>query len=118
MRLPSDQQQRRELRLRIARLRRRIDRDIRQVDKGGRELLRWQTYVRRYPGYSMLVAIGAGLLVSAGLRGGRLPRWFGMNIARRAGGRIGDLVWQEFRQFWAAQASPGQGAETTEADHV
>ena len=84
--MPDDQQQRRQLRLRIARLRRRIDQRLRAASRNGHKLLNWRTYVRRNPGYAAMAALGAGVTLGAGLGRGRLFRWLGGRLLRRAGG--------------------------------
>jgi hypothetical protein len=90
-----------ELRLQIARLRRRIDGDLHSAERRGRELLSWRTYVQRYPVYAALAAAGFGMAVAAGLRRGRLPRWLGRQLVGRAADRILGDLWQELRDFWA-----------------
>ena len=82
----------RELRLRIGRLRRRIDGRIRSVERSTRRLLSLRTLVERYPGWSMLGALGAGLSVSATLRGGRLLRWLGSQLFRRSADQIAQRI--------------------------
>ena len=104
-------------RLRIARLRRRIDRRVRAAGDRGRELLQLRTYVRRYPGLALLAALGTGLAMSAAWNRARLGRWLGMRLVRQAGTRIGNHLWAEVRRFWAATPLPTQTAETTESDH-
>lgn len=106
-----------QLRLRIARLRRRIDRRVCAAGDRGRELLQLRTYVRRYPGLALLAALGTGLALSAAWNRARLGRWLGMRLVRQAGTRIGDHLWAEVRRFWAATPLPTQTAETTESDH-
>ena len=64
--------QRRVLRLRIARLRRRLDGRVHGLASQGRRLTSWRTYVARFPGYAALAAVGLGLAVSVGLRPPRL----------------------------------------------
>jgi hypothetical protein len=100
-----DEQAKRELRLRIGRMRRRIDRRVRGVEARGRELLSWRTYVERYPGYAVLAALGAGLACSAGLRRGRLPQRLGWSLARGAAGRAARLVLSEMRRLWDEESA-------------
>jgi hypothetical protein len=110
-----------ELRLQIARLRRRIDHHIRAAGQSGRELLRPGTYVRRcrrYPGFAMLAALGTGLTLSAVCGAPRLGRWLAVRLVRRAGGRIRSHLWREWRKFWAAAPGPTQAATTTETHHA
>ncbi len=109
---------RRELRLRIARLRRRIDRRVRVAGDRGRELLQWRTYVRRYPGAAALAAFGTGLTLAAAWNRAGLGRRVGLRLVRQAGGWIGARLWEEFRQFWTAAPQPVSTASTSECDHV
>jgi hypothetical protein len=113
---PGEYQARHELRLRIARARRRMDRHLVAASASGRQLLSWQTYVRRYPGYAVLAALGAGLTLSAGLKRGGWGRRLGARLVTQAGGRIGELVWQELRS-WVASLGTATTAESTEANH-
>jgi hypothetical protein len=112
------EQSRRELRLRIARLRRRIDRHVRVAGDRGRELLQWRTYVHRYPAVAALAAFGTGLTLTTAWNRAGLGRRVGMRLVRQAGGWIGARLWEEFRQFWAAAPQPVSTATTTESDHV
>ena len=90
--MPDDQQQRRQsLRLRIARLRRRIDHHLHAAARKGHKLLNWRTYVRRNPGYAAMAALGAGVTLGAGLGRGRLFRWLGGRLLRRAGAAAADV---------------------------
>ncbi|MBX3413158.1 MAG: hypothetical protein KF708_10760 [Pirellulales bacterium] len=75
---------RRELRARIARHRLRIERDAQAVRREAAELRSWRTYVRRYPGASLLGAMTAGFFFSAGVPRPALSGWF----VRFAAGRI------------------------------
>jgi hypothetical protein len=102
--LPAEQEKR-ELRLRIGRMRRRIDRRVRGVEKRGREMLSWRKYVVRYPGWSALAAFGGGLALSAGLRRLSLPRRLGWRLAREAISQIIGRVGLEVKRWWKAEAS-------------
>jgi hypothetical protein len=88
-----------QLRLEIARLRRRIDGRIRRAEGNGRRLLSWQTYVVRYPGYAVLAALSVGAAVSGGLRAG-WSKYFGQFLARRLGSELADAIWDEARAIW------------------
>lgn len=101
---PDPAQTKRQLRLRIGRLRRRIDGRLRQSGRRGRELLSWRTYVRRWPGNAVAVALGAGLALSAGLSARRLTHWVGLRLLNRAASQGGQLLWQEIAQIWADSA--------------
>jgi hypothetical protein len=98
----------RDLRLRIGRLRRRIDGRIRSAGREARRLVSWRTYVRSYPGYAVTAALGVGLAASAGLSAGRLWRWLGLRLLRRAAAGAAGRFWQELRQVWA-ESTPRSG---------
>ena len=96
---------RRETRLRIGRLRRRIDGRVRALGEEGVRLVSWRTWVEHYTGRAVLAALGAGLALAAGLRGrARGPRlsldavcrWLGRGLAR---------VWEEVCRRWTEAAS-------------
>ena len=101
----------RELRLRIGRLRRRIDGRVRLLERGTRRLLSWRTLVERYPGWAALGALGAGLSVSAALRGGRLLRWLGSRLVRHSADQIVQRLWQEAHRLWTASTADPTAAE-------
>ena len=112
-----DQQRtKRELRLRIGRLRRRIDRRVRSVRTQGQRLASWRTYVERYPGYTLLAALGAGLAASAGLGRGGWPALLGRQLARRTAAKAVDLGWEELKGLWAASAPDKPSTESTGAE--
>jgi len=73
----------RELRARIARGRLRVERDARSVRREAAELRSWRTYVRRYPGASLIVALAAGFFLSAGVPSRGISRWFVRMAAAR-----------------------------------
>jgi hypothetical protein len=95
----------RELRLRIGRLRRRMDNRIHAVEKHSRQLFSWRTYVVRYPGWSLLAALSAGMAASAGLRSKPTPQWLGSKLARQAFSQVQHRVWEELKRFWAESAA-------------
>jgi len=90
----------RALRQRIERLRRRIDRRVRSLEREGLRLVSWRTYVVRYPAQAVLAALGLGLAASAGLGGG-WPRLLGRHLTRRALDKAISGMWDEFKQIWA-----------------
>lgn len=79
-------QAKRELRLRIARQRRRIDRRWRSLRQEGRQLLAWQTYLGRISGL-MLTAVGTGVSEVASLPWQRWGR-AGFRFFRRVVGIV------------------------------
>ena len=98
----------RQLRRRIGRSRRRIDGRVRVVVRRGRELLSWRAYVRRFPGYASVGAMGVGLALSSGLARRRLARWLGLKLLRRASNHFGRFLWRELYQIWADSAPHAQ----------
>ena len=90
----------RELRLRIGRSRRRIDRRLRASRDHTHELLSWRTYVVRYPACALAAALGAGLAASAGFRPSRICRRLGLSLVRHAIGGVRQGLWTELRQIW------------------
>ena len=90
----------RELRLRIGRSRRRIDRRLRATEDRARQLLAWRTYVVRYPAWGLAAALGAGLAASAGLKPARVSRWLGLALVRRSLGGFQQHLWAELQRIW------------------
>ncbi len=92
----------RRLRLRLGRTRRRIDRRARAARLRGRELLSWQTYVRRYPGNMLMGIFGLGLALAAGLGSRGLGRWLGLRLFRRALREGERRLGKELQWLWTA----------------
>jgi hypothetical protein len=90
----------RELRRRIGRSRRRIDRRLRGAGDSARQLCSWRTYVVRYPTWALAAAVGAGLAASAGLKPGRVSRWLGLSLVRHAFGGVQRQLWADLRRIW------------------
>jgi hypothetical protein len=94
------EQRKRELRLRIGRMRRRIDNRLHAVGQQGRRLLSWREYVNRYPGYTMLAAFGVGLTASGGFWRGRLLRRLGLRLVSQTAERAGQHLFREIQRLW------------------
>jgi len=92
---------RRELRLRIARLRRRIDRRVRAVAAEGRRLASYRTYVRRHPGRAVLAALGIGVAAGLAVPGRRWPRHLGLRLLRRSAEKLVADLGVELGGLWA-----------------
>jgi hypothetical protein len=105
------QRAKRRLRLRIARLRRRIDGRVHRLDRQRRRLTSWKTYVRRYPAASLLIAVGLGLTASVGLGRGRWMRMLGLQLVRRAGRSMLDALAAEWSAVWTDAAPNHQPAD-------
>jgi len=99
-----DRRTKRELRLEIGRLRRRIDRRVRSLEREGLRLVSWRTYVERYPAYAVAAAFGIGLAASAATGGG-WARLLGLRLARRAVDKAAGGVWEELKGIWAESKS-------------
>ena len=90
----------RRLRLKIGRLRRRVNGHIRGSQREGQRLLSWRTYTRRYPVGMLAAALGVGLATSAGLKGPRLLRSICGLLVRRGTGAVAQGVRDELRKLW------------------
>lgn len=108
---------RRRLRLRIGRLRRRLDGRVHASRRHAARLLSWRTYVRLYPGYAFLGAMALGASVSAGLGGGRWARLLAARMVRRIGEGAGQKLWEELLRLWARSA-PDRPAGPPGGDHA
>jgi len=105
----------RRLRLRIGRLRRRIDGRLRATADEGRRLASWRTYVARYTGSSLAVAFGAGLALAMGLSGPRLLRWVALRSMRQGARGVGRGLARELHAIWTASSRDASGEEKCDA---
>ncbi len=112
---PELERRKRELRLKIGRLRRQIDRRALDARRESERLLSWRTVVRRLPGNTMLAAFGAGLALAAGLSARSLGRWLGLRMVRHALGEGRRAAWSELHRIWADSA-PRTAAPKEAAD--
>ena len=96
----------RELRMRIGRSRRRVDRRLRATRDRARQLVSWRTYVVRNPGWALMVALGAGLAASAGLKRARVSRWLGISLVRHALTGFQQAFWAELKRIWTTNERP------------
>jgi hypothetical protein len=90
----------RQLHLRIARSRRRIDRRLRATSDRTRQLFSWRTYVVRYPGWSLAAALGAGMTAANLLRPRRMARWLGSSLVHQALGELLQTFWNDVTRAW------------------
>ena len=109
-----DQRTKRELRLEIARLRRRLDRRARRVQTETRRLTSWKTYVRHFPIPSLGLAFGVGLIVASGWRF-RMGRIVGTQVMRRAAKKLTNCFWSELEAFWI-RTTPDKRADSAGRD--
>jgi hypothetical protein len=98
-------QAKRELRLQIARQRRRIDRQVRSVQLAGVRLVSWQTYLERFSGLTLTtLAAGVASLASLG-REGSLRVFRSRRLRRLLG-----LIWRRLlRLVFGRKAEPSPG---------
>lgn len=94
--------EKRAIRLRIGRMRRRVDRRLRAIEREGRLLASWRTWVRRLSGRALLGTAGAELAASAAMRRERWLRAIGLRFARYLGGRAFAAALAELRNVWRA----------------
>lgn len=108
--------QKRDLRLRIGRLRRRVNERIRCGGREVRRLASWRSYVRSWPGNAVAAAFGVGLALSAGLSARRLAGWLGMRLIRRAVECAASQFRRELGQIWA-DSDPAKGPSKADGAH-
>jgi hypothetical protein len=92
-------QEKRELRLRIGRMRRRIDARLRAAEAEGKKLASWRTYVSRYPGPAVLAAFGLGLSGATVFTPRGILKRLGGGILRGSADRATNLAWQELKRW-------------------
>ncbi|MBN2217076.1 MAG: hypothetical protein JW719_06850 [Pirellulales bacterium] len=107
----NDDQTARQLRLRMGRLRRRIDSRLRAAEDERRRLTSWRTYVARYTGGSLALAFGVGLALAAGLSGPRLLRWIALRSIRQGARGVGHGLVEEFCTLWRQAGSDASDKE-------
>lgn len=96
----------RELRGRIARSRRRIDRQLHALGRDARRLTSWRTYVKRFPGPTIASAFAAGFLASSGRLRRVGGRWMVARIIEAAWNTVKSQLWDEASSVWA-ESRPG-----------
>jgi hypothetical protein len=106
------QKRKRELRMQIGRMRRRINNHLYGAQREGRRLLSWRHYVTRYPGYALLAAFGVGLAASGGYRRAWLLRRWGLQLVHRTVEHAGQRLWQEFQHIWSQSRAPQSGEKS------
>lgn len=106
----------RELRLRIGRLRRRIDGRLHASRREAGRLTSWRTYVARFPGGALAAAFGVGLALAAGMSGPRLLRLVGLRLVQQGTREVGSRLWAELASIWAESARANKNAGTGGGD--
>ncbi len=107
----------RELRLRIGRLRRRIDLQTHRTTREVRRLASWRTYVTHFPGSAVIGALGVGLALSGGLGLRSLSRWLGMRLVRRGVDAVVKHFCLELGRIWADSAPDANPPDADGADN-
>lgn len=106
-----DQKTIRDIRFRIGRLRRQIDRRMNTSRREGRRLTSLRTYAATFPGSVITTAFGAGMALALGVSGKRIFRVLGMFLMRRGmkgvGRGIKKEVEKEVVRFWEDQKKTG-----------
>lgn len=95
-----------QLRTRIARLRRRIDRNASQVVDRAVRWAGWRSYVGQYPGRALVAAVGVGFALSTIARRVRWPGGFGVRLYELAVSGSWRRVWDLIRQIAFGQGEP------------
>ena len=96
----NDQLEKREIRLKIGRMRRRIDARLRAAEAEGRKLASWRTYVTHYPGAAVLAAFGLGLSGATISNRRGIFKSLGSVLLRGSADRATNLAWQELMRWW------------------
>jgi hypothetical protein len=94
------EQHKRELHIRIGRMRRRINNRLHSAEREGRRLMSWREYVIRYPSYAVLTAFGVGLAASGGIWRWATLRRLGSEMLRHTARRAGRRLWGEIEEAW------------------
>jgi len=97
--------EKRELRLKIGRMRRRIDARLRATGAEGRKLASWRTYVARYPGPAVLAAFGLGVSGATVFAPRRILRSVGAALLRGSTERMANIIW---RKMMSRRQSAGE----------
>jgi hypothetical protein len=95
-----------DLRLQIARQRRRVDARLLAVRREVQRLRSWRTYVEHFPGKALIAAFGIAMAATATFRGKRSGRQVGMFLARRAMGRTVGGLWTELWSLFSGAKTP------------
>lgn len=98
----SVEQRKQALRAEIARLRRRIDRQIYAVRDEKTQLTSWKTYVRRYPTWAAAGAFVVGIALSRGLPMKQFSRVFTSGLGTWAAKAARKRVIEELTAVWNA----------------
>ncbi len=107
----------RDLRVRIGRLRRRIDLRTHRTTREVQRLASWRTYVKHYPGSAVIGALGVGLALSGGLGVRSLSRWLGIRLVRRGVDGIIGRLYGELGRIWTDSTPDANPTDADGADN-
>ena len=103
------QRAKRDLRSRIARSRRRIDRQVRRVGGEARQLTSWRTYVSQFPAAAIGSAFAAGFLLTSGRVRSLGAKLVVARVVELVRSSLKSQLWDGLISFWNESAP--QGAE-------
>lgn len=95
------EQRKRELRMRIARARRRIDERLHAIERDSRRLISWQAYISR-SGLRSIESLAVHLAKAAGSRSVQTSRQVGVRFLRLVFRQARRLAWKGLKLLWAA----------------
>jgi hypothetical protein len=95
-----DRQEKREIRLKIGRMRRRLDARARKTMAEGRKLVSWRTYAVRHPAAAVATAFGLGLSGAAAWYSNAFLKKLGSALVRGSYDRAIRLVGRELLRRW------------------
>jgi len=98
-----------EIRVRIARLRRRIDREVEHVVDRSMQWVALRGYVARYPARSLAAAAAAGMTAALALSKVRVPESFGVRLYDLATSGAWSCIWRELCQVCLAEEGAAKG---------
>jgi hypothetical protein len=95
-----DRQEKREIRLKIGRMRRRLDVRAQKAITEGRKLVSWRAYVGRHPAAAVATAFGLGLSGATAFSSNALLKKLGAALLRGSYDRAIRLIGQELLRRW------------------
>jgi hypothetical protein len=95
-----DRQEKREIRLKIGRMRRRLDARAQKAIAEGRTLVSWRTYAGRHPAAAIATAFGLGLSGAAVFSSNVFLKKLGAALLRGSYDRALRLIGQELLRRW------------------
>jgi hypothetical protein len=111
-----EEQARNELRMQIARVRRRLDARIRSAAGRTTGMVSLPRLFGRYPRIAMLIGLWAGRAVLGTLREDP-KRWLGQPLLRQVAGKAAEGFWRKFRQYRAERRAKRAGQKHDGGEH-